>query len=141
MARLWIANDHAAFALKSELAEYAATLGWCVEDIGAQPGESVDYPDQANALAGAYDGRGPDRGLLICGTGLGISIAANRHAHLRAAVCHDVTSAKLTRQHNDANVLCLGARLIGAETAKAALEVFLSEEFEGGRHERRVNKL
>lgn len=141
MAKLWIANDHAAFALKEALIKQAQDLGWEVHDIGAQPGESVDYPDQAKALAQAFDGMAPDRGLLICGTGLGISIAANRHSHLRAAVCHDVTSAKLTRQHNDANVLCLGARLIGVETAKAALEVFLCEGFAGGRHELRVNKL
>lgn len=145
MPRLWIANDHAAFSLKEVLVETARALGWQVEDRGAQPGpepgQSVDYPDQADALAALFDGQGADRGLLICGSGIGISIAANRHAHLRAALCCDVTSARLSRQHNDANVLCLGARLIGVETAKATLTTFLSEPFEGGRHARRVEKL
>ena len=141
MPVLWVANDHAAFALKEDLIAAAQEAGWQVEDLGASPGESVDYPDMAGKLAQSYDGQEPDFGLLICGSGIGISIAANRHAHLRAAVCHDVTSARLTRQHNKANVLCLGARLIGVETAKAALLAFLSEGFEGGRHQRRVDKL
>ena len=139
--KLWVANDHAAFPLKDAVKAQAETLGWDVHDLGTHAGQSVDYPDMADALAASYDGQGPDRGLLICGSGIGISIAANRHRHLRAALCHDVTSASLARQHNDANVLCLGARLIGVETAKAALAAFLTTEFEGGRHARRVDKL
>ena len=141
MPDLWVANDHAAFAIKEEVAAQAVALGWTVRDLGTHAGHSVDYPDMAAALAQAYDGADPHRGLLICGSGIGISIAANRHTHLRAALCHDVTSAILSRQHNDANVLCLGARLVGIETAKGALIAFLGTEFEGGRHARRVAKL
>lgn len=141
MPKLWVANDHAAFALKADLVILAKDLGWIVEDLGAHPGESADYPDMANTLSEKFDGFGADRGLLICGSGIGISIAANRHLHIRAALCSDVASARLARQHNDANVLCVGARFIGLETAKATLEAFLSESFEGGRHKRRVNKL
>lgn len=142
MPRLIVANDHAAFALKADLVALAQAMGWTIQDLGANPGEKADYPDKANALAEALkQASSEDRGLLICGSGIGISMAANRHAHVRAALCHDVTSAILSRQHNDANVLCLGARLIGLETAKAALVAFLSAEFEGGRHEGRVEKL
>ena len=102
---------------------------------------SVDYPDFADRLAAALKDGKAKRGVLVCGTGIGISIAANRHRHVRAAVVHDVTSARLTRQHNDANVLCLGARLIGTDVAKDCLKVFLTTDFEGGRHQNRVAKL
>jgi len=140
--RLLVAHDHAAFALKADLVALGAAMGWTIEDLGANTGEKADYPDKAYALAEALKNAGPeDRGLLICGSGIGICMAANRYAHVRAALCHDVTSAILCRQHNDANVLCLGARLIGLETAKATLVAFLSAEFEGGRHEGRVQKL
>ena len=141
MPKLWVANDHAAFALKDELIELATKLGWQVDDLGAMAGESVDYPDMADRLAQSYDGQAPDRGLLICGSGIGISIAANRHGHIRAALCADATAARLCREHNDANVICFGARLTGAEVAKEALTAFLSTPFEGGRHQRRVDKL
>ena len=139
---LLVANDHAAFALKADLVTLAQELGWTVQDLGAAPGEQVDYPDRAQALAQALKAAAcEDRGLLICGSGIGIAMAANRHPHVRAAPCYDVTSAILSRQHNNANVLCLGARLIGPETAKATLVAFLSAEFEGGRHTQRVQKL
>ncbi len=136
-----IAGDHAGFELKAALKGELAEQGYAVLDLGTETTASVDYPDFADRLAAALkDGRAK-RGVLICGTGIGISIAANRHRHIRAALVHDVTSARLTRQHNDANVLCLGARLIGSDVAKDCLKVFLGTEFEGGRHQNRVAKL
>lgn len=141
MPTLWVANDHAAFALKDDLVAHATDLGWHVNDLGAHPGDSVDYPDMADALATSMTDHSDDVGLLICGSGIGISIAANRHRHVRAALCNDVTSAKLCRQHNDANVICFGARLIGVEVARQALTAFLTQAFDGGRHQRRVDKL
>jgi ribose 5-phosphate isomerase B len=103
--------------------------------------DSVDYPDFANALAAALSQEPQAHGVAVCGTGIGISIALNRHSHIRAALVSDVTEARLTRLHNDANVIAFGDRVIGVETAKDALSAFLSTEFEGGRHERRVAKL
>jgi len=136
-----IACDHGGLALKAPLAEAMRARGLDVLDLGTHGPESVDYPDFALALAEAIrDGRAA-RGVLICGTGIGISIAANRHSWIRAGVCHDATSARLSRAHNDANVLALGARLIGTETALDALAAFLDTPFEGGRHARRVGKL
>lgn len=136
-----IAADHAGFDLKEILKAELSSLGCRVLDLGTSGPQSVDYPDFADAMAGALaDGRA-GRGVLICGTGVGISIAANRHRHLRAALCHDSVSARLARAHNDANVLALGARLIGVEVAKDCLRVFLNTPFEGGRHAGRVAKL
>ena len=136
-----IASDHAGFELKSVLIEELARLGFAPIDLGTIDLKSVDYPDYADRLAAALaDGRAA-RGVLVCGTGIGISIAANRHRHVRAAVCHDTTSARLTREHNDANVLVLGARLIGLEVAKDCLQVFMTTGFAGGRHAARVGKL
>ena len=110
-------------------------------DLGTNDHESVDYPDFANALAAVLKENKASRGVLVCGTGIGISIAANRHPEIRAAPCHDALSARLARQHVDANVLAFGGRLIGVETAKDCLRVFLTTAFEGGRHARRVQKL
>lgn len=136
-----IAADHAGFDLKEILKAELSSLGCHVLDLGTGGPQSVDYPDFADSLAAALaDGRA-GRGVLICGTGVGISIAANRHRHLRAALCHDSVSARLARAHNDANVLVLGARLIGVEVAKDCLHVFLNTPFEGGRHAGRVAKL
>jgi ribose 5-phosphate isomerase B len=136
-----IASDHAGRELKETLAGELEALGHAVLDLGTDGPESVDYPDFADLLAAAIrDGRA-ERGVLVCGTGIGIAIAANRHANIRAAVCHDETSARLTREHNDANVLALGARLVGEEVAKDCLKTFLSTKFDGGRHVRRVAKL
>jgi ribose 5-phosphate isomerase B len=136
-----IAADHAGFALKSVLSAELARLGYRALDLGTGSIESVDYPDYADALAGQIESGKVKRGVLICGTGIGMGIAANRHRAVRAAVCHDATSASLARRHNDANVLTLGARLIGDEVAKDCLRVFLETEFEGGRHLRRIAKL
>lgn len=136
-----IAADHAGYELKTRLIGALAESGAEALDLGTHDGASVDYPDMAAALAAALgDGRA-ERGVLICGTGIGISIAANRYRHLRAALCHDVTTARLARQHNDANVLVLGARTIGTEVATDCLAIFLATAFEGGRHRRRVDKL
>ena len=136
-----IAADHGGFELKSALVPVLQALGFAVLDLGTSNRDSVDYPEFADAVAAALkDGRAA-RGVLICGTGIGISIAANRHAGVRAAPCHDGLTARLARQHNDANVLALGGRLIGIETAKDCLTNFLQTPFEGGRHARRVAKL
>lgn len=136
-----LASDHAGFDLKEELKSALAEAGLAVLDLGANSRDSVDYPDFADAMAGAIGEGKADRGVLICGTGIGIGIAANRHSALRAALCHDSTTARLCRQHNNANVLVLGARVIGAEVAKDCLTAFLDTPYEGGRHERRVAKL
>ncbi|HNB27323.1 MAG TPA: ribose 5-phosphate isomerase B [Alphaproteobacteria bacterium] len=136
-----IASDHAGFNLKTELKQELQTLGYDALDLGPDGTASVDYPDFANRLAEAIQSGKARRGVLICGTGIGISMAANRHRHLRAAVVHDATTARLTRLHNDANVLCLGARITGADVAKDCLRVFLTTDFEGGRHQNRVAKL
>ena len=136
-----IASDHAGFDLKALLKQELVTLGFEVLDLGPDSTASVDYPDFADRLAAALKEGMAARGVLICGTGIGISMAANRHRHIRAAVVHDVTSARLTRQHNNANVLCLGARLTGTDVAKDCLKVFLTTDFEGGRHQNRVAKL
>ena len=139
--KLVIASDHAGFDFKASLKDSLAGQGYEVIDLGAHSTESVDYPDIAAALAGAIRDGSADRGILIRGTGIGISIAANRHAGIRAALCHDTTGARLSRQHNDANVLVMGARVTGIEVAKDCVATFLATPFEGGRHSRRVDKM
>lgn len=136
-----IASDHAGAALKRVLAVALAEAGLATLDLGADGSASVDYPDYADALAAALAAGRAARGVLVCGTGIGIAIAANRHPHIRCAVVHDATSARLTRLHNDANVIALGARLVGEAVALDCLAAFLATEFEGGRHVRRVEKL
>jgi ribose 5-phosphate isomerase B len=136
-----IAADQGGFELKSLLIKDLQAAGHAVVDLGTHTAESVDYPDFADALAAALkDGRAA-RGVLICGSGIGISIAANRHRHVRAALVHNETEARLCRQHNDANVIVFGGRTLGPEIARACLSVFLSTAFEGGRHARRVAKM
>lgn len=137
-----LASDHAGFALKRVLKEKLERDGYAVLDLGTNGADSVDYPDFADRLADALKKGQAARGVLVCGTGIGISIAANRHRHIRAALCTDTTAARLARGHNDANVLVLGARLIGEETALDTLGAFLATGFDGGeRHARRVGKL
>ena len=136
-----IACDHAGVDLKDILAEDLRSAGFAVIDLGTNGPDSVDYPDFANKLADAIKRGDAQRGVLICGTGISISIAANRHDHIRAAVVHNTTAARLTRLHNDANVVAFGARLIGVEVARDCLKAFLETEFEGGRHQRRIDKL
>ena len=136
-----LASDHAGVELKEILKADLAARGIETLDLGTNSGESVDYPDFGRALADAVaDGRA-GRGVAICGSGIGISIAANRVPGVRAALCHGSLDARLSRQHNDANVLALGARTTGIDVARDCLAVFLDTEFEGGRHQRRVEKL
>jgi len=137
---LIVGSDHAGVALKKELSEVARELGYEIEDVGSHSTESTDYPDYAHQVASAVS-REEGLGLLVCGTGLGMSMAANRHRGVRAAACADVHSAAMSRRHNDANVLCIGSRIIGPGLAAEILKAFLSGSFEGGRHERRVNKI
>jgi ribose 5-phosphate isomerase B len=136
-----MASDHAGFDLKAAIGAELVSGGIEVLDLGPEDSSPVDYPDMAEKLARAIEAGQGTRGLLICGTGIGIGIAANRHLWVRAATCHDVTTARLARQHNDANVLCLGARIIGLQVALDCVDVFLKTPFEGGRHQRRVDKL
>ena len=136
-----VASDHAGFELKEFLKQELKDMGYEVLDLGTNSTESVDYPDFGHAAATAItDGRG-SRGIIVCGTGIGVSIAANRHPGVRAALCHDAEMARLSRQHNDANVLALGGRTIEFNVAKACMVSFLNTQFEGGRHVRRVTKL
>ncbi len=136
-----IAADHAGHDLKELLKPELESLSLTVLDLGTHGRASVDYPDFADAVAAALgDGRA-GRGLLVCGTGIGIAMAANRHRHVRAAACQEATGARLARQHNDANVLSLGARLVGPEVARECVRVFFTTEFEGGRHVRRIEKI
>lgn len=136
-----IAADHAGFPLKGLVREEVEALGFEVLDLGTHGPESVDYPDFGRKCADAVASGRAARGIVICGTGLGISMAANRNPKVRAAPCQDPVAARLTRQHNDANILALGARLIGSEVARDCVRTFLTTEFEGGRHTARVNKL
>lgn len=144
--KIAIASDHAGYSLKAALiagliAGFDSTkVTWV--DLGTDSGDvSVDYPDYGHKLAKAVADKQVDFGVAICGSGVGISIAANRNPSVRCVLCVDETTARLSRQHNDANVIAFGARLIGVETAKACLEIFLKTEFEGGRHQNRVAKL
>ena len=136
-----VAADHGGYELKAALLPELKALGFEVLDLGTNSADSVDYPNFANAVAEVMGSGGAQRGVVICGTGIGISIAANRHRHIRCALAHDVTTAQLARQHNDANVLALGARVIGLEVAKACVRTFFTTDFEGGRHARRVAQL
>ena len=140
-ASIAVASDHAGFDLKELLKRDLQQAGHDVLDLGTNSTASVDYPDFGRAMGDAIASGRAGRGVLVCGTGIGISIAANRNPKVRAALVHDETSARLSRQHNDANVVAFGQRLIGTEAARAALKVFLNTEFEGGRHAGRVAKL
>ena len=133
--------DHAGVELKALLRAALEADGHATLDLGTDGLSSVDYPDFAAAVCAAVVEGRARLGVLVCGTGIGISIAANRHAHVRAALCHDTTTARLCREHNDANVLVLGARTTGIETARDCLRAFLGTEFAGGRHQRRIDKM
>ena len=141
MKPIALAADHAGYELKTTLVEELRSMGHEILDLGTYGPGSVDYPDYGTALAESIASGKAERGVAVCGTGIGISIAVNRHPGVRAALCHDETSARLAREHNDANVLALGARLIGTEVAKSCLRRFLETEFAGGRHVARVAKL
>ena len=139
--RIALSADHAGYLLKDELASWLVEQGHEVEDLGTNGPESVDYPRYGAMLAEALaDGRA-DRGITVCGSGIGVAIAANRNPACRCAQVAEPLSASLARQHNDANAIALGARLIGIEMAKACVTEFLGTEFAGGRHQRRVDQL
>jgi ribose 5-phosphate isomerase B len=136
-----IAADHGGFDLKSILVPELRALGLEPLDLGTLSRDAVDYPDVAEALAVAIRAGRARRGVLICGTGVGMAIAVNRHREIRGALVHDGLTARLARQHNDANVLILGGRLLGPELASDCLKIFFTTAFDGGRHERRVAKM
>ena len=133
--------DHGGFGLKEELLPLLEQAGHRIVDLGTFSEESVDYPDFADLVCAAIkDGR-CERGILICGTGIGMSIAANRHRHIRASLCHESYTARMSREHNDANVLCLGARVLGGGIALDIVQTWLATEFSAGRHLRRITKI
>jgi ribose 5-phosphate isomerase B len=138
---LALASDHAGFDYKEKIKPLLDQLGVPYKDFGTTSGESTDYPDWGHLACQAITSGECDRGILICGTGIGMSIVANKHKGIRGAACESTTAARLSRQHNNANVLALGARVTGWESATDIIRVFLSTPFEGGRHERRVNKI
>ncbi len=139
--KIFAGSDHAGLPLKLRLIEKLVSQGHEVEDLGTDSAESVDYPDFAHLVAGKVVANSGSLGLLCCGSGLGVSMAANRHRGIRAALCHNALEARLSRNHNDANILCLGGRIIGEEMAFDILDTFLTANFEGGRHARRVEKI
>lgn len=142
MARnIAIGGDHAGFTYKSMLKEVLADEGYQIEDFGPHSDASVDYPDHVHPLAKAVTKQEAEFGILICGSGNGVAMTANKYPQIRAALCWEVEVAKLAREHNDANILCIPARFVSEEVAKEMVKVFLSTKFEGGRHQTRVNKI
>ncbi|MDO4600435.1 MAG: ribose 5-phosphate isomerase B [[Ruminococcus] gnavus] len=139
--RIGIGNDHSALELKAEIIEFLKEKGHEVVDFGTDSSESCDYPKYGEAVGRAVAAKEVDCGILICGTGLGISLAANKVKGVRAAVCSEPFTAKMSRAHNNCNVLAFGARVVGAELAKMIVDVWLNTEFEGGRHQRRVDMI
>ncbi|NLY04052.1 MAG: ribose 5-phosphate isomerase B [Campylobacter sp.] len=139
--RVYIAGDHASVEIKDISKEHLKCLGYDVVDLGTNSHDSVDYPDYAHALTDKILEDNGSKGVLICGTGIGISIAANRHAGIRCALCHDANTASLAREHNDANVIAYGARTNSPQNVKTMLDAFFSTEFAGGRHEKRIKKI
>jgi ribose 5-phosphate isomerase B len=139
--KYFIGTDHAGFEVKPFVIEYLEKRGIEVEDLGTYSNESVDYPDYAHKVAEAVKNNPGTMGILICGSGIGMSLAANKHKGIRAALCHDHYTASMARRHNDANILCFGARIVGKGEIESILEGWLNSEFEGGRHQRRVEKI
>ena len=139
--RIALAADHAGYVLKDELAAWLREAGHEISDLGTNGPESVDYPDFGARLANEVASGRAERGVVVCGSGIGISIAVNRNPACRCARVSEPLSAALAREHNDANVLAMGARLVGADMAKACVEAFLGTDFAGGRHQRRVDQL
>ncbi len=136
-----LASDHAGFSYKEKIKTVLNEMQLQFEDFGTHSNESTDYPDYGHAAAVAVSKGDCDRGILICGTGIGMSIVANKHKGVRAAACETVEAAELSRKHNNANILCLGERLTTWDEAQAIVRMFLTTDFEGGRHERRVAKI
>lgn len=138
---LAIGSDHGGFELKNHIIEHLKEIGVDYKDFGTYDENSVDYPDIAEKVGKSVVSGECENGILICGTGIGISIAANKIKGVRAALCHDVYSAKMTKQHNNANIICMGGRVIGRELAFMIVDTWLSEEFLGGRHLKRIEKI
>ena len=140
--KIYIGADSAGYDLKEYVKEHLVNLGYSVDDMGTDSTDSCHYPDFAKKVCNAVQSELDTAfGILVCGTGIGMSMAANKHKGIRAAVCSDTFSAKMTRRHNDANVLCLGARVIGSCLAEDIVDIFLENEFEGGRHQIRVDMM
>lgn len=139
--KIAIGGDHAGFQYKSRLVKFLENQGHEIQDFGPGSEESVDYPDHVHPLASSIASEDNDIGILICGSGNGVAITANKHENVRAAICWNTELAALARQHNDANVLCISARFVAYEYAEQLVDHFLNAEFEGGRHLRRVNKI
>lgn len=139
--KITIGNDHAGFRYKKAISSYLEQIGHIVSDAGAHGEESVDYPDFAHPVSRDVDNKNADFGILICGSGNGVAITANKHQNIRAALCWKVEVARLARAHNNANILCIPARFVSLKLAKQMAEIFISEKFEGGRHLKRVKKI
>lgn len=139
--KIAIGSDHGGFELKQLVRDYIEKLGYEYKDFGTHNGDSVDYPIIAKEVAKRVSGKEFDRGILVCGSGLGVAIAANKVNGIRAVTCHDVYCAKMSRLHNNANVLTMGGRVISPETAYEIVKIWLETEFEGGRHQRRIDML
>ena len=139
--KIALGSDHAGFEIKEDLRAYLTDLKIDTLDLGAYSQEAVDYPEVAGEVAGKVSRGEVEKGLLICGAGIGMSIAANRFPGVRAALCHDSFTARVSREHNNANILVLGGRLIGKGLAREILKIWLETEFQGGRHQRRLDKI
>lgn len=139
--RIAIGNDHRGVQFKRKLVDLLARLGHETINVGTDSSDSIDYPDIASVVAHKVAKKEADRGILICGTGIGMAITANKVPGIRATTCHDEVTAEICRRHNDVNVLCLSADLVGEQRVQRMVEVWLSTEFDGGRHERRLSKI
>ncbi len=139
--KIALASDHGGFELKEKIKKHLETLGHTVDDFGTNSAESMDYPDvAAPAARSVADGKN-DRGIILCGSGQGMTMVSNKIKGIRAALCHDLYSARMSRLHNDANVLTMGGRIVGIDVALEIVDIWLNTEFEGGRHQRRVDKI
>ena len=139
--KIFLASDHAGFVLKQTISKFLKRKGIKFLDLGTKNKHSVDYPDFAHLLAKKMKAKNNNIGVLVCGSGIGMTMAANRHKNIRAALCHNIKSAKLSRMHNNANVIALGSRLTKADVALKCITVFLKTNFDGGRHLRRIRKI
>ena len=141
ISKVLLASDHAGFALKQVIGEFLINRGIKILDLGTKSGSSVDYPDFAHMLARKIKKNTNQFGILICGSGIGMDMAANKHKNVRAALCYDIKSSRLSRKHNNANVMALGARLTKKNVILKCVNTFLNTKFEGGRHLRRIKKI
>ena len=141
MKKIAIASDHGGFDLKESIISQLLNIGWEVDDLGPYSGDSVDYPDYGIKLAEEVSEKKVERGIVICGTGIGMSIVVNRYPRVRGTLCSDVFTAKLCREHNDSNILVMGGRVIGKGLAAEIVNTWLNTPFEGGRHQRRIEKI